>query len=390
MSPVPVDIASGFLGDPADLSHLQLIDPAKVTALADELAALDAATLGGRKLFIAIGTGGTLSMKEVDGIRTPDLDFAAIFQRVDPGLQHRFHVLGLDAFKIDSAQMDYRHVQDLAVAMCYLWQRAADKIAGFLILHGTDTLAYSGAALSLMMGQGLPFSIVYTAAQKSIQAPMNDAVRNIRSALYTLEALHDNDMAEVVSVMGSKAFLSSSAIKIHDLSCDALTAPLHPPVADFTMLDYPVKLAGFLKPRRSVPFKPTIWQGAFGHTLIVRSRLGLPPDVISHQIEEPRMQAIILYSYGAGTVYNGIIDVLMDGAQARNLPVFIVSPVNTHYKIVYQSARDLIDRGATPLYMTLPAALAKMEIGLRLHTGDIDGIARFMSSNYVGEVPPHA
>lgn len=391
MSALPPDIASGFLSDPADLSKLSLINAEKVNALVAQLNAQTKQTQSGRKRIVVIGTGGTLSMKEENGIRTPDLNFTEIFDLIDPSLQKRFAIYGLDAFKIDSAQMDYRHVQDLAITMYHIWTSAQVDIAGFLVLHGTDTLAYSGAAMSMIMGQGLPFSIAYTAAQQPIQAPINDARRNIRNAIYTLESLHDSDMAEVVSVMGSKAYLSSSAIKIHDLSSDALSAPLHPPITDFTMLDYPVKLAPFLNPRRrNVPFSPTIWQGAHGHTLIVRSRLGLPPAMIARQVEDPNIRAIILYSYGAGTVYNGIIDAVMDGAQSKGLPVFIVSPVNTHYKVVYQSAKDLIARGATPLYMTLPAALAKMEIALRLHTDDCTAIARFMSTNYVGEVPPHA
>ena len=391
MTTLPPEIASGFLSDPSDLSHLSLIDPARVTALVEELNATHTQIPDTRKRIVAIGTGGTLSMTEENGIRVPDLNFTQIFEHIDQNLQERFAIYGLDAFKIDSAQMDYRHVQDLAIALCHIWKHSHGIIAGFLILHGTDTLAYSGAAMSLMMGQGLPFSIAYTAAQKPIQAPINDARRNIRNAVYTLESLHNHNMAEVVSVMGSKAYLSSSAIKIHDLSSDALTAPLHPPITDFTMLDYPVKLAPFLKPRRqNVPFAPTIWRGAYGHTLIVRSRMGLSPNMIARQVDDPHIRAIILYSYGAGTVSNGIIDAIMDGASSKDLPVFIVSPVDTHYKVAYQSAKDLVARGATPLYMTLPTALAKMEIALRLHIGNRPAITQFMRDNYVGEVPPHA
>ena len=46
-------------------------------------------------------------------------------------------------------------------------------------------MAYSAATLSLMMGQGLPFSVVYTGAQKPIQEPMNDAGVNVRNALFS-------------------------------------------------------------------------------------------------------------------------------------------------------------------------------------------------------------
>lgn len=390
MHAIPDDITAGFYSDPADLSNLRLIDRASVEHSAATLQALSAHDLDDRPLVIAVGTGGTLSMKEEGGIRSPDLDFNAIFERTDPSLRERFCVLGLDAFKLDSAQMDYTHVQDIAICLCYLWkicQTHKIPLNGFLILHGTDTLSFAGAAMSLIMGQGLPFSIVYTAAQKSIQTPINDAGINIRNALYTLESLSQNEMAEVVLVMGAQALLCSAAIKVHDHHSNAFAAPIHHPIADFSSLHYPVRLAPFLNPRRRTPFKPTIWQGAYSHTLVISSYLGFDPAIVRRQVEDPHVRAVLLYSYGAGTLYDGIIDAVMAGAALKNCPVFVVSPVNTDFKVVYESAKTVVDRGAIPLYMTLPAALAKIEIALRLHGDNIDAIGRFMTVNYVGEIP---
>lgn len=389
MSSAPEAITRGFLDNPADLAHLQLVDARQVTALLEAIAALDPAQIASKKLFITIGTGGTLCMRDEGGIRRPDLDSAQILAQSDPDLAERFTLLGLDAFKIDSAQMDYRHVQDLAIILCYLWQHSAQPLAGFLILHGTDTLAYSGAALSLMLGQGLPFSVVYTAAQKPIQEPMSDAGLNIRNALYLLDALHARGIAEVVSVMGDRAFLSSGAVKIHDTSRHALSAPLHPPVTDFTTLDYPLKIAPWLKPARSMPFTPTIWRGAYSHTLVVRSALGLDPSIIARQVQDAHVRAVLLYSYGAGTLHPQIIEAVMQEAAHKACPVFVVSPIYTHYKVVYETAKMVTERGATPLYMTLPAALAKIEIALRRHPDDLQALAQFMRDNYVGEIPDH-
>jgi hypothetical protein len=64
-----------------------------------------------------------------------------------------------------------------------------------------------------------------------------------------------------------------------------------------------------------------------------------------------------------------------------------VSPVNAEYKVAYASGKDMMNRGVTPLYMTLPAALPKIEIALRMHAGDVAAMARFMTTNYVGEIP---
>ncbi|MDD9912418.1 MAG: asparaginase domain-containing protein [Alphaproteobacteria bacterium] len=385
MTNIP-EISCGFLVAD-DLANLTYLTPEKVQAWVDDLNRTTDEELAGRQLVGAIGTGGTISMKVENGIRLPDLDFQGVFSRANSGLNDRFVVKALDAFQLDSADMDYSHIRDVAIALTYAWKNLKVSIMGFLIPHGTDTLQYSAAATSLIMGQGLPFSVVYTASQKPIQYPMNDAATNVKNALYTLEALHANNMAEVVVVMGDYAVLGTSAVKIDDMAANAFDAPLHRYIATFNRMEYPIKLADFLAPARGIPFTPTIWKGDYSHTLVIRSSLGLDPDSIARQLKDKRVQAVIWFAYGAGTIYQGIGDAMMPIAKERNIPVFITSPVNTDYKVDYASGLEMMKQGVVPLHMTLPSALAKVEIALRMHAGDVDAMCRFMVSNYVGEVP---
>ena len=74
----------------------------------------------------------------------------------------------------------------------------------------------------------------------------------------------------------------------------------------------------------------------------------------------------MLFSYGAGTAQQAVIDVVCDKASERQLPMFVVSPVNAKYKVVYESARDMVEKGFVPLNLTLPAALAKIEVAIEL------------------------
>jgi hypothetical protein len=46
-----------------------------------------------------------------------------------------------------------------------------------------------------------------------------------------------------------------------------------------------------------------------------------------------------------------------------------------------------VQEGVIPLYMTMPTALAKIEIALRKYLGNTAAISRFMTDNYVGEIP---
>ncbi len=369
------------------LSHLTFIKKEKLTRFVDETNRISKKDIQDRKLVIALGTGGTISMRIENGIGVPDLDFEGMFRFANPILKDHFVVKSLDLFQIDSSQMIYAHVRDMAIAMIYIWHRLTVPFIGFFVPHGTDTMSYSSAAISLMMGQGLPFSAVFTGAQKPIQEPMNDANSNIRNALYTLASLHDNAMAEIVVVMGNKAILATSSEKIDDIETEAFDAPLHKFVARFGRLDYPVRIASWLKPKRDVPFEPVIIPDDYGHTLVVRSVLGLNPAIVKRQAMDPDIRAVILYSYGATTFENTIIDTLAEATQHRKIPLFYISPVNAEPRIGYESGLRLKEKGAHPLYMTLSSALAKIEIAFHKHPGDLDTITDFVTTNYVGEIP---
>lgn len=383
----------GFLDNPADVTHLHHIKSDHVQSAISQIQNAISDNPD-KKAVLCIGTGGTLSMSEnSEGIRKPDLDAKELLKHVNAQVTDKFQIISLDAFHLDSAQMDYSHVQDLAIAMCAVWNAVAasqKSFAGFLVLHGTDTISYAGATMSLMMGQGLPFSICYTAAQKPIHMPLSDAPGNMQKALLTLDALHSQDMAEVVSVMGEVALLSSSAIKVADNHKNALHSPLHEPIAKFDALEYPIRLAPWLNPRRSqMAFQPTIWQEKHFHTALIRSHLGLNANMISRQIADDHVQAVLLYSYGAGTLHEGLMHKAVEAANAKQCPIFVLSPIDAPYKVIYESAQSAVNAGIIPIYMTLPAALAKIEIALRFYSGDINAMADFMTGNYVGEIPTH-
>lgn len=377
-----------FLSQPDDLSHLTLIAAEKVISFVQQVNTLSSEKLGHKSLVLAIATGGTISMQTQDGIRKPALNFNEILSLSGSNLNTHFHVEALDAFRIASPQMTYAHPRDLCIAMAYIWRNVKIPFAGFLVTHGTDTMAYCAAYLSLVTGPGLPFSVVFTGAQRPITDPLNDAAQNLRHALMTLNSLHKNGMAEVVVVMGDRAILGTSAAKVNDTLANAFDAPMHKYVAHFASLDYPVKIAPWIKPaRKDIAFNPTVWLDDFSHTLIVHSSLGLCPDMVFRQANDEHVKAILLYSYGAGTAHNGIIDVIVSAAKNRALPVFVVSPVNTFLKVAYESGKRMMDLGIIPLTMTLPAALVKIEIALRLYPGNAKMLQQFMTENYVGEVP---
>lgn len=386
-SSIPADIRKGFVSPADDLSQLKIIDAAAVCELAENINRTQSTGADDRKLVVMITTGGTLAMKTTGGIRSPAFDFNALTKLLDPRIMRDFDLRGLNAFNLDSSQMNYGHTREMAITLAYLWNNIKVPFLGFLVTHGTDTMSYASAAMSLMTGQGLPFSIVYTGSQRPFEDPMSDAGINIRNALYTLEALHSHDMAEVLVVMGDRAMLATSSEKVDDSGANAFDSLRHRYVANFSRLQYPIQIADWLNPRRSMQFEPMIWHGDYSHTLVVKSALGLDPEIVQRQMEMPDIRSVILYSYGTGSLDEKVLATVMGSARNRRIPVFVVNPVNADYEARYQSSDQAINMGAIPLNMTLSAALAKTEIALRLYPNDIKMMGEFMTCNYVGEIP---
>lgn len=129
-----------------------------------------------------IYTGGTIGMKQdpVEQTLKP-FDFHQILGEV-PEL-NKF-ALRIDSYTfdplIDSSDVEPSFWQSLAL----LIQQRYDEYDGFVVLHGTDTMAYSASALSFML-ENLAKPVVFTGSQLPIGVPRTDGKENLISAVET-------------------------------------------------------------------------------------------------------------------------------------------------------------------------------------------------------------
>ena len=124
-----------------------------------------------------IGTGGTIASKpSADGL-TPDLDSKQLIDSI-PSISDICDVDCIQAFSLDSTNVRPDHWLVLAEIITENY----DRYDGFVITHGTDTMAYTAAGLSYLI-QNSKKPIVLTGAQKPIGEEITDAKRNIIDAL---------------------------------------------------------------------------------------------------------------------------------------------------------------------------------------------------------------
>ena len=143
------------------------------------------------KHILMLGTGGTIACKRSDAGLKPVITSEEILSYV-PDSKRYCDIDSLQVFNIDSTNMQPSHW--LAVARAI--EEHYDRYDGFVICHGTDTMAYTAAALSYLV-QDSPKPIVITGAQKPIDMENTDARTNLADSLF----FASNDRAHGVNIV---------------------------------------------------------------------------------------------------------------------------------------------------------------------------------------------
>ena len=135
---------------------------------------------GNRASLLLIYTGGTIGMKQDPVTQTlKPFNFSQILDEVPE--------LSKFACRIDS--ISFNPIIDSSDIEPSVWEKLADEIGknydsydGFVILHGTDTMAYSASVLSFML-ENLTKPVIFTGSQLPIGVPRTDGKENLVSAI---------------------------------------------------------------------------------------------------------------------------------------------------------------------------------------------------------------
>lgn len=204
------------------------------------------------------------------------------------------------------------------------WVRMAARVAaargktdGVVIIHGTDTMAYSAAALTYALG-GLDFPVIFTGSQRPLAEVRTDARHNLIGAVEAATL----PLCEVGIFFGDRLLRGACATKIEVRRYSAFESPNLAPLAQVG-LDLEVAAHARRLPRR-VPF---VLSAAFEpNVLALRLVPGMPPEALLAATAGAR--GVILEAFGAGNLPRreersllGALAALRD----RGAPVVIVS-----------------------------------------------------------------
>lgn len=336
--------------------------------------------------ILLIGYGGTISMVVRDNKVVPAENIREIMALL-PRISELAEI-DMDAL----SNKDSTNVNHLD------WTRIAQHITGamerydgFLITHGTNTMAYTASALSLALGRGLKKPVVLTGSQLPLTVYGNDARFNFENAVKVLVRACEEHIAEVMVVFDDFVLRGGRTVKVSESSFRAFFSPAFSPVGDITSSGVSFNYHAYHRDEKA-PFelKPNF----SGRIMSVDLTPGQLPDLFEAIISSRKCGGIILKSHGAGSVptegpYN-FIPFIKETVQKYHLPVIISTKFlggNPFKEVNDECAVLALEAGAIPSgdmtdVMTEVKLMWIMAQGIR----DTAAVRKAILSDYAGEI----
>ena len=174
------------------------------------------------KRILLIGTGGTIASRPTDDGLTPSLSITDLLDKA-PEIAQLCIPECIQLFNMDSTNIRPEHWLEIADAI----RKNYAKYDGFVITHGTDTMAYTAAGLSYLI-QNSTKPIIITGSQISVVQGDSDAHRNLVDAFLCAA---DNDSHGVLIVFSGSVILGTRARKNYTKRFAAFTSMNYPEIA---------------------------------------------------------------------------------------------------------------------------------------------------------------
>lgn len=331
-----------------------------------------------KKIYIAY-TGGTIGMKQssrgyvpVAGYLTETVKNNAEFTREEMPLFDIHEYCPL----IDSSDMSPHHWQLIADDI----KSKYDQYDGFVVLHGTDTMAYTASALSFMF-ENLTKPVIVTGSQIPLSQLRSDGQVNLLNAMYLAA---NYPIAEVSLFFNNQLFRGNRATKAHADGFNAFASPNLSPLAQSGINIQLIE--GKLSPYVEQALQVTSIKSQ--EIAILYLYPGISVEMVKNVITED-VKGLILLSFGVGNAPQQpeFLEILKNatdnGTVIVNLTQCIQGQVNMGG---YATGNALLNCGVLSGYdMTLEACLTKLHY-LFSQNLELETVRHLMQDNLRGEL----
>lgn len=337
----------------------------------------------GRKVLL-IYTGGTIGMLENPETKGLEVcDFAYVAEHVQEINQLPF---GIDT-------INFEPPCDSSDAGTELWVMIAEVVTqhyldydGFVVLHGTDTMAYTASGLSFMF-ENLGKPVILTGSQVPIGKIRTDGKENLLTALEVAaskEADGTPSVNEVCVLFNNNLIRGNRATKV---SADQFRAFVSPNYRNLAEIGIDIEFshqAMLPKPAGELITHTTLDT----NVLLLKLFPGLTPEVIRACITAPGLRGIVLETFGSGNAPSNarFMEVVKEAIDRGIVVVNVTQCSQGKVQMArYETGRTLLAAGVLSGYdMTAEAAVAKL-MYLLGNLEDSEEVKRYMKINMRGE-----
>ena len=239
------------------------------------------------KKILFIATGGTIASKKTENGLTPQITPEELLSYI-PEVEGLCEITAVNPFNLDSSNV----VPENWSTLVKVAKEHYEDYDGFVIAHGTDTMAYTAAALSYLI-QGGQKPIVVTGAQKPINTDISDAKQNLSDSLfYACQGL-----GGVSVVFDGKVIAGTRAKKTRTKSYNAFSSINFPELAavrDGRVIRYnEQRCAG----------EPRFFRKLNSKVGVFKLIPGVPSDILDYYFQ--LFDAVVIESFGAGGIPDG-------------------------------------------------------------------------------------
>lgn len=263
-----------------------------------------------------------------------------------------------------------------------------DRYDGFVILHGTDTMAYTASALSFML-ENLTKPVILTGSQLPIGQLRTDGKENLITSIEIASAKHDDGrpiVPEVCIYFSGKLLRGNRSTKINADGFNAFDSFNYPHLAD-AGVNIVYHEEYIMKPDYDKPVTPHF---VLDPNVVVFTLFpGIQDNIVRHVLDAPELRAIVMRSYGSGNAPQRpwLMEMLSE-ASNRGVNIINISQCaeGTVEMARYDTGYQLKNAGVISGYdSTVESAVTKL-MHLQGHYADSKVVRMKMNENLRGEI----
>lgn len=326
-----------------------------------------------RPKIAVIHVGGSIGMvRNQKTGRIEQIESVTDIHRFVPELQKEVSLEFFSLQNILSSEIRSEHWTEIVRTIASVY----DDYEGFVVIHGTNTMSYTAAALSFAL-QNLSKPIVLTGSILPINDIGGDSRVNLVYAVRTAQL----DLAEVCITLGPRVLRGNRAVKTDHSIFQTFETPKLNPLAEFhTSVD--------LNPMRTVRRKRTlVCRPEFDSNVVCLTMHPGAPMRFYDAVLDSSPHGIVIRAYGLGLLPEDLLPWLRR-ANDRNIPVVIVSQLirgsidlhNYHMQLTLEQLGVISAKN-----MTTECAIAKLMWALT-QTKSESRLKELMQRNLVGEL----